>query len=173
MLIEKLAKNSLFDNVTEQYLQLMVSSRTEVNLEKGEFLFHQGDMGKGMYIIVEGTVEVVLEEESKVYKVLANIESGNFLGEVCMLDPQERTAGVRAKTTTKLLYINTEDFLGHINDKDPNALQISHNIALALSNRLKRANEIVATLTLSKTADVEVEREVAKYKEKLLSEALF
>lgn len=174
MILEKLTHNSLFANVEEPYLQLMVSSRTEVNLDKGEFLFHQGEMGKGMYILLEGEVEVVLEEKGEVLKVVAVLEPGHFLGEVCMLAPQPRTAGVRAKTPTKLLYLGTEEFLNHIDDKDPNALQISHNIGLTLSKRLKRANEIVMTLSISSSSGLEdIEREVAKYREKLLTEALF
>lgn len=151
MLLEKLTSNSLFDHVSSDYLQSMVSNRTEVNLDAGEFLFHQGDMGRGMYIIVDGKVDIVLEsaETREVIKILATLDPGNYLGEVCMLLPQERTAGVRAQTKVKLMYMDSRDFLRDIDGKDPNALRISHNLALTLSQRLKRANEIVASLSIS------------------------
>ncbi len=149
MILETLANNSLFRNVSEDYLQMMVANRIEVNLDPGEFLFHQGDLGKGMYILVEGTIDVVLETEdhNKILKVLATLQPGEYVGEVCMLSPQERTAGVHAKNKAKLLYIDAQHFLRDIADKDPNALQISHNVALTLSERLKKANALVATLS--------------------------
>ena len=147
MILETLSKNSLFDNVSEDYLQMMVSNRVEVNLDPGEFLFHQGEMGKGMYILVEGSIDVVLEEDQKILKVLATLKPGDYVGEVCMLSPQERTASVHAKDKAKLLYIDAQHFLRDVAGKDPNALQISHNVALTLSERLKKANALVAALS--------------------------
>lgn len=148
MILETLSKNSLFDNVSEDYLQMMVSNRVEVNLDPGEFLFHQGEMGKGMYILVEGSIDVVLEtEDRKILKVLATLKPGDYVGEVCMLSPQERTASVHAKEKAKLLYIDAQHFLRDVEGKDPNALQISHNVALTLSERLKKANALVAALS--------------------------
>jgi CRP/FNR family transcriptional regulator, cyclic AMP receptor protein len=148
MILETLAKNSLFNNVSEEYLQMLVSNRIEVNLDPDEFLFHQGEMGKGMYIILEGTIDVVIEtEEHHILKVLATLSPGDYMGEVCMLAPQPRTAGVYAKNKAKVLYIDSQHFLRDIGGKDPNALQISHNVALTLSDRLKQANALVAALS--------------------------
>nr|MDQ2995312.1 cyclic nucleotide-binding domain-containing protein [Pseudomonadota bacterium] len=115
------------------------------------FLFHQGDMGRGMYILVEGKVDIVLEsaETREVIKTLATLEPGAYLGEVCMLSPQERTAGVRAETKVKLMYMDSRDFIRDVEERNVNALQISHNLALTLSDRLKRANEIVASLSIT------------------------
>ena len=153
MILEALSKNSLFDNVSEDYLQMMVSNRIEVNLDPGEFLFHQGEMGKGMYLLLEGTIDVVLEtDDHKILKVLATLNPGDYVGEVCMLSPQERTASVHAKVKAKLLYIDAQHFLRDVAGKDPNALQISHNVALTLSERLKKANAIVASLSKDKLA---------------------
>lgn len=153
MILEALSKNSLFDNVSEDYLQMMVSNRVEVNLDPGEFLFHQGEMGKGMYLLLEGSIDVVLEtEDHKILKVLATLQPGDYVGEVCMLSPQERTASVHAKDKAKLLYIDAQHFLRDVAGKDPNALQISHNVALTLSERLKKANAIVAALSKDKLA---------------------
>lgn len=148
MILETLANNSLFRNVSEEYLQMLTAHRVEVNLDPDEFLFHQGEMGKGMYILLEGTIDVVLEsKDHKILKILASLQPGDFVGEVCMLSPQERTAGVHTKSRSKLLYIDAQHFLRDIEGKDPNALQISHNVALALSERLKKANTIVAALS--------------------------
>jgi CRP-like cAMP-binding protein len=149
MILEQLAKNSLFDNVSQEYLQTMVSNRVEVNLDPGDFLFHQGDMGKGMYIVVEGTIDVVLQTSlHQVLKVVATLKEGDYVGEVCMINPQPRTAGVRAKEKAKLLYIDANRFTNDIKDKDPNALQIGYNIALTLSERLKQANSMMASLSM-------------------------
>jgi len=177
MIVDTLARTHLFEGVSPEYLQTMISQRTEVNLSANEYLFHQGDVGKGMYIILEGLIEVVLEpKDTDIKQVIATMEPGNFIGEVCILEPQTRTASVRSKGNAKLLYLDTANFLQHIEDRDPDALRISHNIALTLTQRLKRANEIVSKLSEPETGgkgDKENDREVSKYKKQLLSEVLF
>lgn len=167
----KLAKSTLFKGVDKSYIKELVEECTEESLKPGEFLFHQGDVGKGMYIISEGTVDIVLEKDKKP-RTVASFSEGAFFGEVCMLEPQERTAGVRAKTSCKLLYLDVKQFQDHINKKDPEALLISYNIALTLIERLKKANEILASIPEDESGGAG-RREMAIYKEMLLSEVLF
>jgi len=155
-MIEKLGKNSLFKGVSQEYLQAMVANRVEVNLDPGDFLFHQGDMGRGMYILLDGLVDVVLEtEKHHTLRVVATLRPGDYVGEVCMLFPQERTAGVHAKGKTKLMYIDSQHFLRDVADKDPNALQISHNIALRLSQVIKETNKLLVANELTTTSEAE------------------
>lgn len=171
MIQDKLAKSALFKNVDGNYINSLVEECTETNLKPGEFLFHQGELGNGMYIISEGTVDIILEKDGKP-KTVATFSDGAFFGEVCMLEPQKRTAGVRAKTACKLLYLDIKKFQEHIKNKDPEALVISHNIALTLIERLKKANEILASIPDDGNGKG-ITREMSVYKEKLLSEVLF
>jgi len=168
-----LAKSSLFKNVDRAYIDDLVEECSEVELEPDKFLFHQGDLGKGMYIISEGSVDIVLEKGKKM-KTVATFNEGAFFGEVCMLVPQDRIAGVRAKTKCRFLYLDIKQFQEHINNKDADALQVSHNIAITLIERLKKANEILSSIPdVAESSGGKKIREMSLYKEKLLSEVLF
>ncbi len=171
MIQETLKKSELFSNVKSEYIDNLVKECTEVSLEPREILFHQGDIGNGMYIITEGEVDIILEQKDTA-KIAATITAGSFFGEFCMVAPQTRTATVKATKPTKLLYLDIKQFQEHIKNKDIDALQISHNIALTLIDRLKKANKILASIPDEDSYGNKI-REITMYKEKLLAEVLF
>lgn len=171
MIQDTLKKSELFSKVRPEYLNNLVNECTEVSIEPREILFHQGDIGNGMYIITEGEVDIILEQKSS-SKVIATLIAGAFFGEFCMLVPQTRTATVKALKPTKLLYLDIKQFQEHINRRDVDALQISHNIALTLIERLKKANKILSSLPEEDSHGNKI-REITLYKEKLLAEVLF
>jgi len=177
MISENLVNSDLFKNVELDYLNNLVQKSQTLHLEEGEFLFHQGEMGRGMYIIAEGGVDVILENNNE-QKVIAQLNQDEFFGEICMLKPQERTAGVRANTTTRLLYFDNKHYQRHIDENNPNALRIAFNIAQTLVDRLKNANDILAHLKQdenegSSGGSKETQREVDHFKQQLLEEGYF
>lgn len=171
MIQNMLKKSELFSKVESEYLDTLVNECTEVILEPREILFHQGDIGNGMYIITEGEIDIILEQK-ETSKVVATLSTGAFFGEFCMLVPQTRTATAKALKPSKLLYLDIKQFQEHIKNKNVNALQISHNIALTLIDRLKKANKILSSLPEEDSYGNKI-REITMYKEKLLAEVLF
>lgn len=170
MLLDNLAKTDLFTGVSKEYIDSLVKVCNEVDLKKGEFLFHQWDTGQGMYIITEGEIDIIIEDtdDGKDHKV-ASFKENAFFGEVCMLKPQNRTAAVQAAKDCKLLYLDIEQFQEQIEANNPNALRISHNIALTLIERLKSLNKMLANMPKAGSN----KREMLAYKEKMMSEVLF
>lgn len=168
-MLDKFNKSELFDGVTLEYLESLETECTERDLKANEYLFRQGDTGKGMFLIVEGKIDIITE--TGVDNIVATIGAGSILGEVCMLERQKRIASARAKTDAKLLYLSIKKFAEHIKHNDPNALRIIHNIALSLIKKLESANELLSKIQ-GKTSQP-MNREVSKYKEKLLKEGLF
>lgn len=83
------------------------SFSTEV--EAGEEIFHEGDLGIEMFIIQEGQVEIIKEHEEQEQK-LAVLDKGDFFGEMSILEDMPRTATARALTECKLLQINGSTF---------------------------------------------------------------
>ena len=85
--------------------QIILALRPEV-MARGEILMHKGDMGREMYVVVRGEVEVV-DEHGGVVKTL---KDGDVVGEIAMLIHTPRTATVRAKTNCDLMALDKASF---------------------------------------------------------------
>jgi len=109
-----------------------------VEFKEGELVFSEGDLGTEMYIINEGTVEilnVVGEEE----QVLAILEKGDFFGEMSVLEDLPRAATARAATDCRLLQINGSTF-DQLLQGNP---EIAVRMMRKLSRRLRETDELL------------------------------
>jgi len=80
-----------------------------VDVPTGEFVFREGDLGTEMYIVHEGRVEISKQAAGE-DKVLAQLEKGDFFGEMAILEDLPRAASARALSDVRLLMINGSTF---------------------------------------------------------------
>ncbi len=76
--------------------------------EPGQTIIRQGDVGREMYIIQSGKVEVSSESPQGI-TALAQLGPGDYFGEIAVLEDVRRTATVRALEPVTLLRISRED----------------------------------------------------------------
>src|SRR5476649_2422035 len=62
----------------------------------GAYLFHEGDAADGIYLVLEGEVEIVRVAGTH-EKILDSIPSGDYFGEVAVLDGFGRSTAARAR----------------------------------------------------------------------------
>ena len=74
-----------------------------------EYIFHDGDPGQTMFIIIEGKVEIskVLGDHKT---TLAILEKGSIFGEMAIIDREPRSAAAMTLTNATLLEISREMF---------------------------------------------------------------
>src|SRR3546814_5324180 len=66
-----------------------------------------GDPPQSIYLILEGSVSILLEDENGREIVLAYLNPGDFFGELCLFpEQQSRTAIVRTRTPTLAAELN-------------------------------------------------------------------
>lgn len=108
---------------------------------KGEYIFHQGDPGIGLYIIREGEVRIERKLESSENISLAKFKTGDFFGELALVDDERRSASAIADSDVKLAVIfkpDLDEFILHFPKRGVKILQgISHVSAV----RLRQVNE--------------------------------
>lgn len=81
----------------------------EIDLSTGDVLFDEGDPGGKAYVIQEGKLEVVKTSgERDVLLAVRGI--GEVIGEMSLLEQAPRMATVRARTDSKLIALNQEQF---------------------------------------------------------------
>ena len=83
---------------------------SRVHYEAGQVIFHQGELARSFYIILEGRVQVFRQQDGQETAV-ATLGRGEYFGEMSLLNGVVRhTASVRALTPVDLLTMNGEDF---------------------------------------------------------------
>ncbi len=82
----------------------------QVRFAAGETIFRQGDQGDLVYMIVEGQVEAIREEEGGEERLLATMGPGEYFGEMALISEAPRTATVRAKTDVEAVSMGRADF---------------------------------------------------------------
>ena len=94
--IALLKKAPIFAKTSEKSLESMIKTAVIKTVSSGDKVVQEGQGGVGFYLILDGKAEVIKEGEK-----LAELETGNFFGELGVIDGQPRTADVVAVTETK------------------------------------------------------------------------
>jgi CRP-like cAMP-binding protein len=76
-----------------------------VRLAPGETLFKAGDVPDGMYILLDGALEVIVES-----KVVENSVRGAIIGEMALIDQSPRGATVVAREPSSLAKLDAARF---------------------------------------------------------------
>jgi CRP/FNR family cyclic AMP-dependent transcriptional regulator len=111
--------------------------------EDGETIVRQGDVGQSMFVVQEGTVDVVLEKEGREI-LLRRLGKGEFIGEMGIFDRERRSATVRAQGSARLLTVDSKTFLRRIHE-DPS---LAFRVVETLSRRVRELSEEVARLRI-------------------------
>ena len=79
-------------------MNFLLPCLSPIRLKKGEFLWHQNDPGNSMYILKNGKLDVIIHTKEPIEGevVIATIETGAVIGEVCVFGEKTRSASIRA-----------------------------------------------------------------------------
>jgi len=108
-----LAQVPLFMNCTEKELDFIASRADEVTVPAGRTLIKQGEPGDAFYILLEGEAEVAIDGSPR-----RTLKSGDFFGEISMLDRGLGTATVVTKTPARLMVMSHAQFRDAIKADD-------------------------------------------------------
>jgi CRP/FNR family transcriptional regulator, cyclic AMP receptor protein len=100
-------------------------------VEAGETIFRQYDMGSEMYVVLEGEVELAIGASA-----VETLGAGEPFGEMALIDQAPRTATATAKTACKLAVIPERRFLFLVQTTPHFALDIMK----AMADRLRKMN---------------------------------
>jgi CRP-like cAMP-binding protein len=106
--------------------QLLDELASDVKLERGEVLFHEGDPGDALFAIVEGACEVSVVAQDGRKLALDIMQDGALIGEIALFDPGPRTATVTAAQTSHLKRVRNADLLQEITRRPLLAIDMIH-----------------------------------------------
>ncbi len=109
--------------------------------KRGDVLFKEGDVGKEMYVIQAGKVNIT-KTVRETEKILATLGAGEFFGEMSILNHKPRSAGAVVAEDAKLLVIDPKTFEAMIRGN----VEIAVRLIKKLSDRLQEADEQIENL---------------------------
>lgn len=112
----------------------------------GHVLFREGEMGKEMYVIISGKVTISKKVRDK-EQVLVTLPTGEFFGEMSILNNKPRSATATVAENCKLLVIDPKTFEEMIRNNGEVAVRMIKKLA----ERLRAADDQIENLMLKDT----------------------
>ena len=109
---------------------------TYEDFEDGECIFEEGDLGRDLYIVQSGMVQIRKKAQGGEIEMAA-FKKGDFFGDMALLQSLPRYAGAYACGKTKLLILKPAGFLLKIR-RDPT---FAFEMLQQLSYRVKMSND--------------------------------
>lgn len=129
----------LFKKIPNSYIHRLVKNMHPRFYKKGDVVFTTGDIGAGAVLIKTGEISIKAGE-----KVLANLEPGDFFGEVALVVDEPRTADAIASTDCELIFFLRPDLEEWVHNTPRQGAQLMANISRVLAGRLRHANDMLA-----------------------------
>ncbi len=126
----------LFAALSPEDLKQVAAIADEDVFPDGEVIAYQGEQGDVMFVIVSGEVRVCIEKDGKEMEV-ARRRSGEFVGELAIVNREPRNATLIASGDVRALCIDQKSFEGLMRERPEVSLVIIH----VLSKRLKEVME--------------------------------
>ena len=127
----------LFAALDDEAAAALRATMASTEIPRGQVLFHEGDPGDRLYVIVEGKVKLGRASGDGRENLLAVLGPGEMFGELSLFDPGPRNATATAVADTQLIELGSEDLVTWLTGRR------------ALARRLRRTNENLADLVFS------------------------
>jgi len=111
-----------------------------------EVIFYEGEPGLGMYVIESGSIKIYKDYNNKIKEEIAILETGEFLGEMALLDESPRSATAVASGETTLLGLFRPDFFNLLDRKQGLGIKILLKLSQMIAERLRHNNNELQNL---------------------------
>lgn len=136
----------IFNSFDVEELDVLTKHMSYIHLQRGEFLFVEGDRGTFMGFVVRGVLEVLKKSESGENITIARLTKGSSIGEMALIDKSTRSATVIAKQPTTMVTLTDKGF-SLLTDKSPHlGVKVIQKIARLLSLNMRRTSSKLADL---------------------------
>jgi CRP-like cAMP-binding protein len=141
----QLSRVPLFSKLDPSRLKLIAFTSEQLTLDDNEFLFYANTPSDSVYLILDGTLEVMVEREDKTYEAMVQLGKNRLIGEMGVISNSPRSASIRSSGESKVLRIEADTFMDllsenpsmslHVMRELTGKLSVSHQQAIALKEQ--------------------------------------
>ena len=149
---EIIRRYPFFVGLSHEQVGLLAQAADELNVETGYFFFHEGDQLSELFLVREGTVEIVVEFPGKEPKasladqltgeylsqkaVVSNVGPGEVFGWSGLIRPNIASAGARATTLCRVVAFDCMKLQEFFADDPAFGCLLIEKIAQVIASRL-------------------------------------
>lgn len=111
----------LFDSVSEGAIEQLAGSADDLHVEADVTVIREGDTADAFYVIVDGVASVTAQGEHGTPRTLAHMRTGDYFGEIGLIERIARTATVRTTSACDLLRIDGPALIAALTESAPSA----------------------------------------------------
>lgn len=138
----ELRRIPLLSNLTDVELVNLAAMLSRRRAPKGSFIVYADDPGPSLMFLLRGKVKITLGSDDGKEAVLANLEDGDFFGELALLTGEDRSANVVALSDCELLVLSKEDFHQHLMKNNGLVFAMARELALRLRSASNRIGDL-------------------------------
>ena len=111
---ENIYNLTIFKWIDRETISSIIQNCEEENFAAGEIIVTQWDQSNWKwYIIKQGAVKVSINDQK-----IVNLSEWNIVGEIALLNEEERTATVEAISDTQMIILTIDDLIDMINNDE-------------------------------------------------------
>jgi len=136
-----------FGGLADASLDLLISMLVERRFDAGATVVAEGEPGRSMFIVHSGGLAVSKLGDSGGAIHVADLEPGDFFGEMTLIEMQNRSATVVAERPTVLYELTARNLYTYYKADIHAYVMVMQNINRELCRRLRRADNLITELT--------------------------
>lgn len=135
---------SLFQGLSDEVLSSVARVSMMRRFPRGQAVVCAGDRSDYVYLVLTGSLKVVVSDEDGREVILSILGQGELFGEMGMFEERPRSASVIAVVPSDLVLIAKQDFRRLMQD----SFDVSWRIMCNLAERLRNADRKIESLAL-------------------------
>jgi CRP-like cAMP-binding protein len=144
-IIPLLRQIALFRDLESSILEAIVPHLGETVFARGDIVFHEGDPGECVHVLLTGTVSVYVQRGAHTI-TYAVLPAGTCFGEMALIEDVPRSANVRAEDACRCLTLDKQTFLALLQGQPHMALAIIRQLCQRLRHTNAQVQDYVAQL---------------------------
>ncbi|GAB3625119.1 Crp/Fnr family transcriptional regulator [Mariniluteicoccus endophyticus] len=135
----------LFKGLDSDAVAELSATMTSITLNRGAVLFHEGDTGDQLYVVVQGKVKLGRHGSTGRENLLAVLGPGQMFGELSVFDPGPRSTTATAVTHCELRVLEHAEIDAWLARRP----EMAKGLLGQLAGRLRRSNDVMSDLVFS------------------------
>ncbi|MFL5804003.1 MAG: DUF1003 domain-containing protein [Roseiflexaceae bacterium] len=129
----------LFMSMDDEERSALAAIMDEVTFRANHVIFTAEDTGGTFYIIQAGQVEIAITDDDGEKLVLEMLESGDFFGEISLLDGGTRSANAMATQRSDVLVLERHEFLDLLMQRP----HMAQDVLISQAKRIRRTDSLL------------------------------